>query len=71
MTSDDEEWTYSIDEVGEDATDDGQSDREGENEDGSSEREIEPGMPTPENVLFVALGVLIAVGTIVHGLGIL
>ncbi|MFC6904792.1 DUF7312 domain-containing protein [Halalkalicoccus tibetensis] len=74
-----DEWKYSIDEVGEDAEDaeDGgllPDDADGDEIGGAGEdqrvdRRIEPGSLDPENVLFVVLGVLIAVGTIAYGLG--
>lgn len=82
--SEEDEWKYSIDEVGEDAEDDGllsgddgdaSADGdviEGEGaENGVVDRRIEPGSLDPENVLFVVLGVLIAIGTIAYGLGII
>lgn len=77
MASDDEEWTYSIDEVGEDAEDDGLlagSEDEETSEGGgerSASRRIEPESMNAENVAFVVLGVLIAVGTIAYGLGVI
>ncbi|MDL5361741.1 hypothetical protein [Halalkalicoccus sp. NIPERK01] len=59
---DDGEWTYSIEEVGEDA---------GDGDEGDERRRIEPESMNPENVAFVVLGVLIAIGTIAYGLGII
>lgn len=80
-----DEWKYSIDEVGEDAEDDGLLpgddgdtgadgdviEGEGAEEDRQVDRRIEPGSLDPENVFFVVLGVLIAIGTIAYGLGII
>ncbi|MCL7417319.1 MAG: hypothetical protein M8354_05705 [Halalkalicoccus sp.] len=57
MANDDGEWQYSIEEVGEDA------------EDAEDHRRIEPESMNAENVAFVVLGVLIAVGTIAYGFG--
>lgn len=69
---DDEEWKYSVDEVGEDAEDGtAPGDGNGGEDGGGVDRRIEPGSIDPENVLFVVLGVLIAVGTIAYGLGII
>lgn len=61
---DGEEWKYSIDEVGEEA-------EEATEEESEQRRRIEPGSLTPENAFFVALGVLIALGTLAYGLGII
>lgn len=72
MASDTEdEWKYSIEEVGEEG-EPGEKDDENE-ESGREEpdRRIEPGSMNPENVVFVVLGVLIAVGTLAYGLGII
>lgn len=75
-----DEWKYSIDDVGEDAEDDGllpgddgtsASEDEDTEEGRQIDRRIEPGLLNPENVFFVVLGVLIAVGTIAYGLGII
>jgi hypothetical protein len=62
VANDDGEWQYSIEEVGEDAED---------AEDAEDHRRIEPESMNAENVAFVVLGVLIAVGTIAYGFGII
>ncbi|ADJ16011.1 DUF7312 domain-containing protein [Halalkalicoccus jeotgali] len=61
MASDDgdREWQYAVDEVGEDA--DPEDDR----------RRIEPESVTPENALFVLVGVLLAIGALAYGLGLI
>ncbi len=60
MSDDGDDWEYAIDEVGEDGE-----------EANEQRRRIEPGSITPENVFFVVLGVLIALGTLAYGLGII
>lgn len=80
MVGDDGEWKYSIEEVGDEGDggneenerdDAGLLDRQNDKEGEKTRQRIEPGTPAPENVLFVVIGVLIAVGTIVYGLGLL
>ncbi|MCH7661017.1 MAG: hypothetical protein IH933_10715 [Euryarchaeota archaeon] len=69
MASDaEDEWKYSIDEVGEEREEDEEKEEDQENE---RSRRIEPGSMSPENVFFVVLGVLIAVGTLAYGLGVI
>lgn len=69
MASDDEhEWKYSVDEVGEED----ETGKERDEEKAQARRpRIEPGSMNPENVAFVVLGVLIAIGTLAYGLGII
>lgn len=67
----DREWTYGIDDVGED-----EAERGGEGTDGSdgpetADRRIEPESPSLENALFVALGALLALAVIARSLGLL
>lgn len=77
MASDsDGEWKYSIEDVGEDAEDseDGKTPETKAEKPADPEaidRRIEPGSPSLENALFVVLGALLALGTVVHGLGLL
>lgn len=71
MADDDGDWKYAIDEVGEDAADEESLERDDEEDGEAARRRIESGSPTRENVFFVALGVLIAVGTIAYTLGVL
>ncbi|MEM4781191.1 MAG: hypothetical protein QXG03_06490 [Halalkalicoccus sp.] len=66
---DGEEWKYSVEEVGEDADESDEGDRT--NDGPTADRSIEPGDLNPENVLFVVLGVLVALGTLAYGLGII
>ncbi|WP_122088450.1 DUF7312 domain-containing protein [Halalkalicoccus subterraneus] len=56
---DGEDWEYSVEEVGEN----------GDGSDEEPDRRIEPGSLDAENALFVALGVLIALGALAYGLG--
>jgi hypothetical protein len=79
MTSGSEEereWKYSIEDVGEDAEGEGrgrEDELNGDDEDDRVEidRSVEPGSPSLENALFVALGALLAIATIARGLGLL
>ncbi|KAB1196971.1 MULTISPECIES: hypothetical protein [Haloferax] len=57
-TEDEGEWRFSIDDVGPDGIVDNSPD-------GPEALPIEPESPNPENVVFVVLGVLLAVGLIV------
>jgi hypothetical protein len=72
----DHEWKYSIEDVGEDAeakADDGEpgASADDRSDPEAIDRRIEPGSPSLENALFVALGALLALGTIAYGLGII
>ena len=69
----DGEWKYSIEDVGEDAEDGETPETKGEKpaDPEAIDRRIEPGSPSLENALFVVLGALLALGTVVHGLGLL
>lgn len=72
----DHEWKYSIEDVGEDAEDDAKNGGPEATADDRSEpeaidRRVEPGSPSLENAIFVALGALLALGTIAFGLGLL
>ncbi|USZ69092.1 hypothetical protein NGM10_04975 [Halorussus salilacus] len=53
MSDSDSEWTYDLDEVGEDAEDD-------------PDPELYPGSPSAENAFFVALGVLTTLAVFVR-----
>lgn len=59
--ADGEEWKFSLEDL-EDLED-------GEDEDGGGGRRLEPGSPNPENALFVALGMLIALFVIARAIG--
>lgn len=72
MASDsDGEWKYGIDEVGEDATEHEGAETDDPSDPEATDRRIEPGSPSLENALFVALGALLALGVIANGLGLL
>jgi hypothetical protein len=79
MASDSEEereWKYSIEDVGDDAEEEGRDredelDDEGEEDRVEIDRSVEPGSPSLEHALFVALGALLAIATIARGLGLL
>lgn len=57
QTEDDGEWRFSVDDVGPDGIVE-------DSPDGADALPIEPESPNPENVVFVLLGVLLAVGLI-------
>ena len=63
----DREWKYGVDDVGEDA----ESERAERSTDEATDRRIEPGSPSVENALFVALGALLALLVIARMLGVL
>ncbi|WP_336345661.1 DUF7312 domain-containing protein [Halalkalicoccus ordinarius] len=72
----DGKWKYSIEDVGEDAenSEDGETPgtkAEKPADPEAVDRRIEPGSPSLENALFVVLGALLALGTVVHGLGLI
>lgn len=67
----DGEWKYSIEDVGEDAEGTEGPEHEGGSDPEAIDRRVEPGSPSLENALFVALGALLALGTIAYGLGLL
>jgi hypothetical protein len=54
--SEEGEWQFGVDEVGEDAE--------------PTREPIEPGSPSAENVAFVMLGVLLAVGILLVSIGV-
>lgn len=57
--ADGEEWKFSLEDL---------EDDEDEGDDGAGRR-LEPGSPNPENVLFVVLGMLIALFVIARAIG--